>query len=143
MRFKIFLNRKIPSIEGLDHISYRINPIDRWFKFYFDAKERGLIPLWTINHGWISGIYYQDPDGNLVEIFFEHFNSPNEFKDNISPDFEDEPIGTNMDIEILYEMFKSGTPFDELIKKGNTVPSGKKPVSGLDAVKNMKKKFND
>ena len=41
----------------------------------------------------------------------------NEFKDNISPDFEDEPIGTNMDIEILYEMFKSGTPFDELIKK--------------------------
>ena len=48
-----------------------------------------------------------------------------------------------MDIEILYEMFKSGTPFDELIKKGNTVPSGKKPVSGLDAVKNMKKKFND
>ena len=48
-----------------------------------------------------------------------------------------------MDIEILYQMFKSGTPFDELIKKGNTVPSGKKPVSGLDAVKNMKKKFND
>ena len=70
MRFKIFLNRKIPSIEGLDHISYRINPIERWFKFYFDAKERGLIPLWTINHGGISGIYYQDPDGNLVEIFF-------------------------------------------------------------------------
>ncbi len=143
MRFKIFLNRKIPSIEGLDHISYRINPIERWFKFYFDAKDRGLIPLWTINHGWISGIYYQDPDGNLVEIFFEHFNGANEFKDNISPDFEDEPMGTNMDIEILYEMFKSGTPFDELIKKGNTVPSGKKPVSGLDAVKNMKKKFND
>ena len=32
---------------------------------------------------------------------------------------------------------------NELIKKGNTVPAGKKPVSGLDAVKNMKKKFND
>ena len=143
MKFKIFLNRKIPSIEGLDHISYRINPIERWFKFYFDAKARGLEPLWTINHGWISGIYYQDPDGNLVEIFFEHFNTPDEFKNNISPDFEDEPIGTNMDIEILYEMFKSGVSFDELIKKGNTVPPCKKPISCLDAVKNMKKKFND
>ena len=143
MKLKLFLNKKIPSIQGLDHISYRINPIDKWFDFYFAAKERGLIPLWTINHGWISGIYYQDPDGNLVEIFFEHFSSADEFKQNISPDFEDEPIGTNMDVEVLFEMFKSGVPFSELIKKGNTVPDGKKPVSGLDAVMNMRKKFND
>tara|TARA_X000000368_G_C23012288_1_gene704054 strand:- start:127 stop:813 length:687 start_codon:yes stop_codon:yes gene_type:complete len=143
MKLKILLNRKIPSIEGLDHISYRVNPIDKWFDFYFKAKDRGLKPLWTVNHGWISGLYYKDPDNNLVEIFFEHFSSAEEFKQNISPDFEDEPIGTNMDVEILYEMFKSGKPFKELIKKGNTVPEGKKPVAGLEAVKNMKKKFKD
>lgn len=143
MKLKLFLNKKIPSIQGLDHISYRINPIDKWFDFYFAAKERGLIPLWTINHGWISGIYYRDPDGNLVEIFFEHFSSADEFKQNISPDFEDEPIGTNMDVEVLFEMFKSGVPFSELIKKGNTVPDGKKPVAGFEAVKHMTKKFKD
>ena len=143
MKLKIFLNKNIPSIEGLDHISYRINPIEKWFDFYFKAKERGLYPLWTVNHGWISGIYYRDPDNNLVEVFFEHFSTAEEFKENISPDFEDEPIGTNMDIEVLYEMFKSGAGFSELIKKGNTVPDGKKPVSGLDAVMNMRKKFND
>ena len=73
MKFKLFLNKKIPSIQGLDHVSYRINPIEKWFDFYFSAKERGLKPLWTINHGWISGIYYEDPDGNLVEIFFDKF----------------------------------------------------------------------
>ena len=143
MNLKLFLNKKIPTIVGLDHISYRINPIDRWFNFYFEAKERGLDPLWTINHGWISGIYYKDPDGNLVEIFFEHFSSAEEFKNNISPDFEDEPIGTNMDIEVLYKMYKAGSEFSELITKGNTVPEGKKPVSGIDAVVNMKKKFRD
>ena len=143
MKLKIFLNKKIPSIEGLDHISYRVNPIDKWFEFYFKAKERGLKPLWTVNHGWISGLYYKDPDNNLVEIFFEHFNSADEFKQNISPDFEDEPIGTNMDVEILYEMFKSGSSFEDLIIKGNTVPEGKKPIAGLEAVKNMKKKFKD
>ena len=143
MKFKIFLNKNIPTIEGLDHISYRINPIEKWFDFYFKAKERGLKPLWTVNHGWISGMYYKDPDNNLVEIFFEHFSSENEFKENISPDFEDEPIGTNMDIEILYEMYKSGESFKNLIQKGNTVPDGKKPLSGLDAVKNMKKKYKN
>ena len=44
MKFKIFLNKKIPSIEGLDHVSYRVNPIDKWFDFYFSAKE-GFEPL--------------------------------------------------------------------------------------------------
>ena len=40
-------------------------------------------------------------------------------------------------------MYKSGADFSELIKKGNTVPEGKNPVSGLEAVINMKKKFKD
>mgnify|MGYP005670774951 FL=1 len=48
-----------------------------------------------------------------------------------------------MDVEILYEMFKSGSSFEDLIIKGNTVPEGKKPIAGLEAVKNMKKKFKD
>ena len=48
-----------------------------------------------------------------------------------------------MDIEILYEMYKSGESFNNLIKKGNTVPDGKIPISGLDAVKNMKKKYKN
>ena len=48
-----------------------------------------------------------------------------------------------MDVEVLYEMYKAGNDFSELITKGNTVPEGKKPVSGFDAVVNMKKKFKD
>ena len=86
-------------------------------------------------------MYYKDPDGNLVEIIFEHWRNKDEFKTNISPDFSDEPIGTNMDIEVLYEMFKKGVPFEDLIKKGNTVPEGKKPIAGMEAVMNMRKKF--
>ena len=37
-----------------------------------------------------------------------------------------EPIGTNMDIDILHDMYKSGTPFEDLIVKGNTVKKKKK-----------------
>ena len=43
--------------------------------------------------------------------------------------------------QVLYEMYKSGTPFEELIVKGNTVPKGKRPVFGMEAVMNMRKKF--
>ena len=69
MRIKNWMNRSLPSIVGLDHISYKLNPIEKWFEFYHKAKEQGLEPYWTINHGWITGMYYKDPDGNLVEIF--------------------------------------------------------------------------
>ena len=141
MRLKNWMNRSLPSIIGLDHISYKLNPIEKWFEFYHKAKEQGLEPYWTINHGWITGMYYKDPDGNLVEIFFEHWRNHAEFKTNISSDFSDEPIGTNMDIDVLYDMFKKGVSFEELIQKGNTVPEGKKPVAGMEAVMNMRKKF--
>ena len=46
-----------------------------------------------------------------------------------------------MDIDVLYDMFKKGVSFEELIQKGNTVPEGKKPVAGMEAVMNMRKKF--
>ena len=141
MRIKNWMNKTLPSIVGLDHISYKLNPIEKWFDFYHKAKEKGLKPYWTINHGWITGMYYKDPDGNLVEIFFEHWRNKEEFKKNISPDFSEEPIGTNMDIDVLYEMFKGGASFEQLIQKGNTVPEGKKPVAGMEAVMNMRKKF--
>ena len=49
----------------------------------------------------------------------------------------------DIDRKVLYEMYKAGSDFSELITKGNTVPEGKKPVSGFDAVVNMKKKFKD
>ena len=115
---------------------------DKWFDFYFRAKDRGLEPYWTINHGWISGIYYRDPDGNLVEIFYEHWRNEEEFRTEVGTrGFPEEPVGTNMDIERLYEMYKSGVPYEEIVKKGNTVPDGKEPVSGMEAAMNMRKKY--
>ena len=142
IKFKNWINRVTPSIVGLDHISYKLNPIEKWFDFYFRAKDRGLEPYWTINHGWISGIYYKDPDGNLVEIFYEHWRNQEEFKTEVSTrGFPEEPVGTNMDIETLYAMYKDGTPYEDIVRKGNTVPEGKKPVSGMEAAMNMRKKF--
>jgi hypothetical protein len=46
-----------------------------------------------------------------------------------------------MDIEVLHQMFKEGVPYEELVKKGNTVPEGKKPIYGIEAAMNMRKKF--
>ena len=142
LAFRNWLNKNIPTTIGLDHISYCLNPIDKWFDFYHKAKDRGLEPYWTINHGWITGMYYKDPDGNLVELFFEHWTNDEEYKNEISArGFPEEPVGTNMDIDILYQMYKNGESLKNLTKKGNTVPEGKRPVAGIQAAINMRKKF--
>ena len=50
-------------------------------------------------------------------------------------------ISENEMVDILYDMFKKGESFENLTKKGNTVPEGKKPVTGIQAAINMRKKF--
>ena len=65
-----------------------------------------------------------------------------EFKEEVAKKgFPEEPVGTNMDIEVLYKMYKDGVPYEELVQKGNTVPKGKKPISGIEAAMNMRKKY--
>ena len=144
----VALVNKTPKLLNLKElleifISHRRTVVSRRTEFELNkAKDRGLEPYWTINHGWITGMYYKDPDGNLVELFFEHWTNDEEYKNEISArGFPEEPVGTNMDIDILYQMYKNGESLQNLTKKGNTVPEGKKPVSGIQAAINMRKKF--
>ena len=43
MRIKNWMNRALPSIVGLDHISYKLNPIEKWFEFYARLKNNESI----------------------------------------------------------------------------------------------------
>ena len=127
-------------IGELDSCAYEyIVSLDNYKKNVFSDNELVVIiaDLRTMIN---SGVFKNNYGLHKIMLLI---SNDDEFKNNISYDFEDEPIGTNMDVEVLYEMYKAGSDFSELITKGNTVPEGKKPVSGFDAVVNMKKKFKD
>ena len=38
IKVKNWMNKNLPDTVGLDHISYLLNPIDKWFEFYQNAK---------------------------------------------------------------------------------------------------------
>ena len=141
MRIKNWMNRTLPSIVGLDHISYKLNPIEKWFEFYHKAKEKGLEPYWTINHGWITGMYYKDPDGNLVEIFLNIGEIKKSLKQISLQIFLMNQLAPIWISTCFTKCIKKERPFEELIQKGNTVPEGKKPIAGMEAVMNMRKKY--
>ena len=46
-----------------------------------------------------------------------------------------------LDIDVLYDMFKKGASFEELIQKGNTVPEVRNH-RGMEAVMNMRKNIS-
>ena len=71
-----------------------------------------------------------------------HWKNEEEFEKAVTDGgFPEEPVGTNMDIDILYKMYQEGADYETLIKQGNTVPEGKSPVSGIEAAVKMTKKY--
>jgi hypothetical protein len=42
---------------------------------YRAPKARGVMPVWCVNHGPGTSLYYKDPDGNQVECQVDNFEN--------------------------------------------------------------------
>jgi catechol-2,3-dioxygenase len=104
---------------GLDHIAYTMNDLGELLGTYARLKAEGIEPVWTINHGPTTSIYYQDPDGNRVELQIENFDSQAALDTWMqSGDFQKNPIGVEFDPAKLLARYREGVPEDELKRQG-------------------------
>jgi catechol 2,3-dioxygenase len=55
---------------GLNHMAWRMDSLDDLKEFYNRLQERD-IPSRPADHGLSLGIYFQDPDGNGIEVYYE------------------------------------------------------------------------
>lgn len=56
---------------GLNHLAWRVGSLDDLKDFYRRLAEK-KVPIEAINdHGISLGIYFRDPDGNGVEVYYE------------------------------------------------------------------------
>lgn len=119
-----FINRPRMTVRdgkqaGLDHLAYTISDLGTLLNTYARLKKQGILPVWPINHGLTTSLYYQDPDGNRVELQVENFASAAELQGWFArPDFASNPIGMNFDPEDLIKLYESGAPQSELIRIG-------------------------
>lgn len=101
---------------GLEHIAFSFPGIASLLLAYRQRKAHGIPPLWSVNHGPTTSIYYKDPDGNMLETQVDNFDSVEEAtKFMVSKHFAENPIGTDFDPEDYIARIKAGE--DEALMK--------------------------
>jgi catechol 2,3-dioxygenase len=101
---------------GIHHTAFEYNTFDQWLDNYIRLRDQGITPFLYLDHGITMSIYYQDPDGNGVEIQVDCFGNWEDSKQWISSalEFANNPIGAWFDPEKLVAAREAGLTFKEI-----------------------------
>ena len=110
---------------GLEHIAFTYPTLKDLVAAYKQRKALGIVPVWCVNHGPTTSMYYQDPDGNKIEFQVDAFKTAEEATAYFtSPDFAENPIGVDFDPEDLARKVESGEDEEQLLERANIGPRG-------------------
>jgi catechol 2,3-dioxygenase len=112
----------------LQHVAFEYATIDDLLSTFERLKGLGIEPVLAADHGPTTACYYQDPDGNSVELFVDNFGDWDQSSDYLrtSPEFHQNPMGTYIDPEQMTAARKAGATGAELhrrAKAGEFPPS--------------------
>jgi len=110
---------------GLEHIAFAYETLADLCLAYRQRKARGIEPIWCVNHGPTTSMYYKDVDGNQLETQVDNFDTieaTNEFM--TSKYFAENPLGTDFDPEELIKKLQAGENDDSLKKRIEIGPRG-------------------
>lgn len=134
-RFAFPLAKIRRKLYGLDHIAHSFDSLEALLHTYARVKKLGITPVWCINHGPTTSIYYEDPDGNRHEFQVDNFPTAEETKHYFSSAaFARNPIGVNFDPDYLLERLNQGVPVSELLKQGAGTRPGTKQAANKKAL---------
>lgn len=121
------LHRKV---YGVDHIAFAYPDLNALMATYLRLDAVGIAPVWCINHGPTTSIYYEDPDGNRIELQVDNFTSNQEMLDWLDGgEFDANPIGVEFDPDVLARLLAAGTP--GLTRRGSAPPDNRPARAGL------------
>ncbi|KAK2685636.1 hypothetical protein QWA68_015433 [Fusarium oxysporum] len=115
-------------IVGLGHVAFGYKNLADLATCYEQKKAAGIHPVWTVNHGPTTSLYYRDPDGNEVETQVDNFDTVEEtivFMDG--PEFGENPMGVDFDPEEFVKRVRSGEDERSIKKRPNIGPRTTRP----------------
>ena len=103
----------------LQHVAFEYATIDDLLNTWERLKGLLIEPVLTADHGPTIAFYYQDPDGNSVELFVDNFGDWDKSTEyaRTSPEFQQNPMGTYIDPEQLMAARKAGASFADLHRR--------------------------
>jgi len=63
--------RQTPGVRGLGHIAFRVESEAALREAHSTLRERGVEITRSIDHVSQKSVYFHDPDGNTLEIYYE------------------------------------------------------------------------
>jgi len=57
----------------VQHIAFAYDTLDDLLGTYVRLKKLGMLPLWAADQFFQTAIYYEDPDGNIIELNTNNF----------------------------------------------------------------------
>lgn len=121
---------------GFDHVAFTYRDLPDLMATYQRLARAGVRPIWCINHGPTTSLYYEDPDGNRLELQVDNFATHRELLEWMHRgEFDRNPIGTEFDPGVLAHKLEQGVARELLVKRGSAPPPGAVPRSGLRAVR--------
>lgn len=111
--------------EGVNHVAYTYANVGDLLAIYERLEKSGITPYWRIHHGFTLSFYYRDPDGNRLEFQVDTCSVEQANAYMRSENFAANPIGVEVDPEILLAQHRAGVPEQQLL----TMPVG--PISPI------------
>ncbi|GAA3201966.1 hypothetical protein GCM10017690_05740 [Microbacterium terregens] len=105
-----------PHSAGLHHTAFEYDSFDGWIDNYERLRDAGVAPTVCVDHGMTISMYYQDPDGNGVEIQVDAFNDWAMSKEWMwaSQEFAEDQIGPQFDPEKVLTAYRAGATAQEI-----------------------------
>ena len=117
---------------GVDHISFTYEGLADLIATHRRLADAGIEPVWCINHGPTTSMYYEDPDGNRIELQVDNFATNRELLGWLAGgEFDKNPVGVEFDPVVLERLAAAGTPVEVLTKRGSAPPPDRPARAGL------------
>ena len=132
LRYLFPLARLRRKVYGIDHLAVQFTSLERLITTYERLKQAGIHPVWSINHGPTTSLYYEDPDG--IRLEFQVDNYPTTAAFFAGEEFAANPIGTEFDPEYMLARLRRGDDPAELLRPGAGTPPGTTPRANRRAI---------
>lgn len=101
---------------GLDHVAFTYRSLAELIAAYERLKRQAIMPVWQVNHGPTTSLYYRDPDGNKVELQVDNFASVADLNAWFATGvFDRNARGVDIDMDDLAARWRAGAPERELL----------------------------
>ena len=101
---------------GFAHAAWAYASFPDLVATYERLGGKGIHPVWEINHGPTTSLYYADPDGNRIELQVDNFPSVAALNGWFATGaFDRDPVGVEIEFADICRRFHAGEPESDLL----------------------------